>query len=512
MKKITAMILAVVMVLSMATTALAATVTPEMSDAQFSSQEKSGHPQLKGEAEITISMRLNQRYDIKLSDYFMDEDSENLTYYIMEDGATEWTALSSSTYTYYPADDGEQIVCFTALDESMTLEDVTDKTPILVLTANVEVAPTTVEVTFSVTKGTDKFVATDQGYTMDPQKITVPYFDLALYGLSDYYYNPLCYAGYTPGTIGSGTPGTKDTAEGVVTMLHVYIWATEVFQLGFDPEDAGKGLTKNNGLSSYFAVTQNAGSAFVNLWNGTNMNYYLNMDYPLGCPKTGATCDQLALYNGDVISVHFIESNMVMGSSFAAFVADDNQQYDFATDATEAIVDQGESITLTAYQSVSDWVNYITSYAPSTNATVVYTDEYNFYADTSDWTKLGTTDGNGQIEIDTDNLTAGTYYIAVQGVVDNAASKEREVAIFKLTVDAVEEEVIYGDVDGDGEITSRDAARAYAIFNETYTGEVTVAVLKAADVDGDGEITSRDAAMIYAFFSEARDSFPVEKH
>ena len=75
-----------------------------------------------------------------------------------------------------------------------------------------------------------------------------------------------------------------------------------------------------------------------------------------------------------------------------------------------------------------------------------------------------------------------------------------------------EAEVIYGDVDGDGEITSRDAASAYAIFNETYTGEVTDAVFKAADVDGDGEITSRDAAMIYAFFSETRDSFPVEEN
>lgn len=470
-------------------------------------------PQLKGESDITISMRRNQWYDIELSDYFVDEDSENITYYIMEDGATEWTELSGSAYAYYPADDGVQFVCFTALDESMTLEDINDETPILVLTADVEVAPSTVEVTFSVSQGTDKFVTTDQGDIMQPQKITVPYFDLALYGLSDYYYNPRCYAAYEPGTIGSGTPGTKDTAEGVVTMLHVYIWATEVFQLGFDPEDAGKGFSyEDNSLSSYFAATQTAGSAFVNLWNGTNMNYYLNMDYPLGCPKTGATCDQLALYNGDVISVHFIESNMVMGSSFATFVADDNQQYDFATDATEATVDKGESITLTAYQSVSDWVNYITSYMPSSNASVVYIDEDNFEGETSRWNALGTTDGNGQIEIDTTSMTAGTYYIAVQGEVNNAASKEREVAIFKLTVNGGEEEIIYGDINGDGDVNSVDAQLIYRKANGKLTIDFTEAQQTAADVNGDGDVNSVDAQLIYRKANGKLEVFPVQKN
>lgn len=456
-------------------------------------QEAGSRPQLTGEDTVTTSMRLGQWYEIDLSEYFTDEDSETLTYYIMENGAEDWTALSDSHYRYFPADDGEQIVMFTALDESMTPEEIGEDTAMLTLKADVAVAPSEVTVTFSISQGVDKFYTSANQNVILQQQITVPYFDLALYGLSNYYYNPRCYAGYTkPGAIGGGTAGTQASAEGVVTPMHVYIWATEVFQLGFNAQDAGKGTSYKNGLEEYFTIQSgNAGSAYVNLWNGTNMNYYINMEYPLGCPQTGSTCDQIALYDGDVISVHFIEDTYVTGSSFAALVVDENGQYDYATDAVEATVDKGQTITLTAYQSVSDWTNYITSYEPSVNAAVSFVAEEDFDGEIASWIELdATTDSDGQIEIDTSDMAAGTYYIAVKGDVLSEASKEREAAVFKLTVNGEEEPEVPaapGDLDGDGTIGLAEVSKILLRYNSV--GELTAEEMANVDTDSDGTIS-----------------------
>lgn len=62
-----------------------------------------------------------------------------------------------------------------------------------------------------------------------------------------------------------------------------------------------------------------------------------------------------------------------------------------------------------------------------------------------------------------------------------------------------------GDVNGDGEITSLDAALAYAGYNGTFA--LTADQRRAADVNGDGEITSLDAALIYAYYNGAVTSF-----
>ncbi len=68
-------------------------------------------------------------------------------------------------------------------------------------------------------------------------------------------------------------------------------------------------------------------------------------------------------------------------------------------------------------------------------------------------------------------------------------------------------EYVAGDVNGDGEITARDATMAYAIVNGKYDPSDSQTL--AADVNGDGEITARDAAMIYAYVNGKLASFPV---
>lgn len=459
-------------------------------------------PVMTGEDIFIEDMRLGEWYEVDLTAYFEDPDGDELTYYVSSDGET-WSEADSNYY-YYPAGAGEQVAIFLALDGAMELEEALqdEKTELLVLVANVAEAPDEVTVTFSMTQGTDKFYTAEKSDILAPREITVPYFDLSLYGLENFYYNPQCYASYTtPGQIGAGTAGTQASAEGVVTTLHVFIWATEVYQLGYDEKDAGKGYSYNaetgkiaDGL---IYAGGSAGSSFMNLWNTNNMNYYLNMEYPLGYPGTGSTCDQQALYDGDVISVHVIEDPMVMGSAFSALVVDDNSEYDYLSDAAAATVDQGESITLTAYHSQSDWVNFVTNYAASTDATVVYTTD--FSADTSDWTELGSTDENGQIVIDTGSLRAGTYYIAVQGMVDFDASQEREMAMFTLTVEGdAAPEVTYGDLNGDGEIDTEDAG----VIIDFYYGaiDLTAEQLMAADVNGDGIVDTEDAGLLIDYY------------
>ena len=56
--------------------------------------------------------------------------------------------------------------------------------------------------------------------------------------------------------------------------------------------------------------------------------------------------------------------------------------------------------------------------------------------------------------------------------------------------------VKYGDVDGDSDIDTRDAALAYRYVNGKFS-TITEDGKVAADVDGDNDVDTRDAALIY---------------
>ena len=154
--------------------------------------------------------------------------------------------------------------------------------------------PVTVYFSFS---HDDTFESCEQsGQVMALKEVAVPYFDLELYGLENFYFASENYgpaSGDPTGGPGSALdPGTKEFAYGKVTMFHLFIYATEVYYLGIDPADAGKGYLKDNGLgSSIFNVTGSTGSTFLQeIWNyDLNLNYYLNYEYPLAGPGWGST-------------------------------------------------------------------------------------------------------------------------------------------------------------------------------------------------------------------------------
>ncbi|MCL2153183.1 MAG: cohesin domain-containing protein [Oscillospiraceae bacterium] len=67
---------------------------------------------------------------------------------------------------------------------------------------------------------------------------------------------------------------------------------------------------------------------------------------------------------------------------------------------------------------------------------------------------------------------------------------------------------IYGDADGDGEVTLGDAIRIAQYING-WTLDIDI---RAADVDGDGEVTLADAILIAQYINGWFDKFPVERN
>lgn len=67
--------------------------------------------------------------------------------------------------------------------------------------------------------------------------------------------------------------------------------------------------------------------------------------------------------------------------------------------------------------------------------------------------------------------------------------------------------LLYGDVNGDGEVTSTDAG--IVILYLKGKTELAAEQLLAADVNGDGQVTSSDAGNIILYCKGKISSFPA---
>ena len=485
-----------------------------------------------------IEMRLNDWVELDLSDYVSGATS----YQVTKDGE-QWKTINKNEYNYYPEGYGERVLYIVGYDESGN--EVGDA----LLDVYVEVPPSEVTVTFSVTKDVYGFyTCAETGIACVPTELTVPYFDLKLYDLEKYYYNPLCYDGFTG--MGQGTAGTVETANGIVTPMHVMIYATEVLYLGYSEDEAGKGKSFEDGLfnDSISWNNQPAGSTFVSLWDhGTNLNYYVDWNYPIGAPATdkstamGSTADQIVLYGGEDISFHLIgEDSMVAGSSFGFFV--DGDEYTPENQVDVVYVNQGESISLTRVIASEDMMNPCgTQYEP------YYDGEYAYWIPEStlsgdviyewNWWEPGYTyeeydngecddfylDG-GMLTIDTTNLTPGTYYFGVGGmeynwtecgatavkvvVVDPAvAALAQAKAEAKATVEGYKNAADYRDAEK--ATLADEVAKAVAAIEAAETeAEVTAAVEAATTamdaIKTDAELKAEEEAAAVAALAQAK--------
>ena len=272
----------------------------------------------------------------------------------------------------------------------------------------------TVDVVLSLSADDCFMVGPGSDAIMAMQDITVPYFDLALYGLEEYYFVSESYGDDGDGLPGSDLqPGTPEYAYGKVTLLHLYIYAIEVFYCGIDPQEAGQGYLYNEGYigTEVFTISGGVGSSFLNqFWGGDcNLNYYVNYEYPLASEGWGATSDQILLRDGDIITLGHFTGWSFYGDSYSIFnyiVADDQNPV------------RGEEITLTLYYAGAN-LGFTDGTAQNLNPYCldVYYAPYDDIPSecVTDWEYLGTADENGELTVDTSELEAGEYIIAVAG-------------------------------------------------------------------------------------------------
>ena len=352
--------------------------------------------------------------------------------------------------------------------------------------------PVTVYFSFS---HDDKFESCEQsGQTVALKKVTVPYFDLALYGLEDFYFASEDYgpaSGDPTGGPGSALdPGTKEFAYGKITMLHLFLYATEVYYLGIDPADAGKGYLADNGImgTDIFSYSGSTGSIFLqNIWKyDLNLNYYLNYEYPLASAGWGSTCDQILLREGDIVTLgHF---------SDWSFFNDTTSIFNYiVADKTDPV--QGDKIKLELYHAGADmYGTYNTAHTLIDYSPSVYCTPVNdiVSGDVTTWQYVGNAEADGSLVVDTSTLAPGEYIFALAG----QPGKENPGAIcstpggIRLTIH--EKPVVKGDINGDGVINSTDVM---ALFNAINSGDDLDATV--ADVNGDGVIDARDVMALY---------------
>ena len=352
--------------------------------------------------------------------------------------------------------------------------------------------PVTVYFSFS---HDDTFESCEQsGQTVALKKVTVPYFDLALYGLEDFYFASEDYgpaSGDPTGGPGSALdPGTQEFAYGKITMLHLFLYATEVYYLGIDPADAGKGYLADNGImgTDIFSYTGSTGSIFLqNIWKyDLNLNYYLNYEYPLASAGWGSTCDQILLRDGDIVTLgHFTDWS---------FFNDTTSIFNYiVADKTDPV--QGDKIKLELYHAGADmYGTYNTAHTLIDYSPSVYCTPVNdiVSGDVTTWQYVGNAEADGSLVVDTSTLAPGEYIFALAG----QPGKENPGAIcstpggIRLTIH--EKPVVKGDINGDGVIDSTDVM---ALFNAINSGDDLDATV--ADVNGDGVIDARDVMALY---------------
>lgn len=277
-------------------------------------------------------------------------------------------------------------------------------------------------VTLSLSRDAAFMVGEGSGQVMAFKEITVPYFDLANYGLEQYYFVSESYGDDGDGLPGSDLePGTAEYADGKVTLLHLYIYALEVYYCGIEPEEAGQGYLYDEGLigTEVFSISGSQGSSFLNqFWGGDcNLNYYVNHEYPLASEGWGATSDQILLRDGDFISLGHFDN--------WSFYSDPRSIFNYikAGEVVDSVtVSKGDEVTLSLFCAGPNMgTSYDTAQNPITYEPEVfckpieevYSDPS--YADVATWNNIGCADENGELVFDTSDLEAGEYLVCLPG-------------------------------------------------------------------------------------------------
>ena len=334
------------------------------------------------------------------------------------------------------------------------------------------------------------FLKMPTGEIMAFKKMTVPYFDLALYGLQQYYFVSETYEkgddtvenenGEIQKPSSNLTTGNAEFAYGKITMLHALIYATEVYYCGIDPDAAGKGYLKDQELigTEVFKPEGSVGSMYLrHIWNmNENLNYYHNYKYPLASEGWGSTADQILLHDGDIITVgHFTNWS---------FHQDPLCVFNFikAGDQTVTVeAPQNTELDLTVYLAGKGG-NYTTAYTPRTEQLPVYYVPVKELDDgvVSKWNFLGNADANGNLTVDV-WMEPGEYLVCVAG----QRGKDLPKAIVSTPGGILLTVSLPGDVNEDGNVNVFDLVklRKYLLDKNTEINEQNANINSDAQVN-----------------------------
>lgn len=260
-------------------------------------------------------------FRLELSRVFSDSSGHHLTYSFQSNVSNEHTKIANGAFFFSAQSPGTYQVELRAKCGST---EVKHTLTITVNKASEGIAAqygydetNKAQVTVYVTLSNDGFplMATD-GTIMSHMEVTVPYFDLGLYGLEEFYRY--------------GTTGGKGvyTSENIIqrpTGLHLYIYLLERYYIGLEENECCRGLSSGvldymdntevcymDGELAYesngkYALTTTGGATSIymtNFWgHDENLMYYRNHCYPYMDAGWGSTSDYILLSDGDTWDV-----------------------------------------------------------------------------------------------------------------------------------------------------------------------------------------------------------------
>jgi len=276
-----------------------------------------------------------------------------------------------------------------------------------------------VDVQFSFSHDENFVVAKNHGglssKPMAKERVKLKYFDLANYGLEKFYFHNGSYGK------DDEVKGTAETAKGHITLLHLYIYMAEVYYLGIDPDNVGEGALREKIGTELFSASGKAGSMYLTSFLNfdSNLNYYVNGEFPQASEGWGATADQIELKDGDDVQIgHFTNTNF-FGSKLAGFNALNCKEE----------VNAGEKLSITAERH---WQNLMkpegsgTGIFPSnvSKLSVIKASDFT-HEKISECNAFKTLDKkeDGSFELDTTGMATGRYFIAMEGQKDPEQDK-----------------------------------------------------------------------------------------
>ncbi len=428
---------------------------------------QSGH--ITATQQEAVKVAQGAQYQLELKNAFADGQGHSLTYSVTNDSANKsTTAIKDGVYYFTCPTEGEYTPTITArcgsdgttaditLHITVTAGEISDNKQY-----DYDETPAD-KVTVYVTVSSDgiPLLGTDKDQTpLSHLQVTVPYFDLARYGLQDFYrYSTQNGQGTYVGTEVIKRP----------TAMHLFIYLLERYYLGLPESECGTGSSRdqlfgdplNMGVSNILgdanvydeehSPLKYSGSAtstyMQNFWgHDENLMYYRNHRYPLMSPGWGATADYMLLSDGDVMDVAmFSDWNFYTKGAFCCIGASGSK-----LPAETLTVKQGSALRFTGLkygtQSVSDG-------GTDTFLTVGESDAITYVCFNQNWERVATATPvsetvDGNFELDTSKLAPGTYHL-VGMEMDAGESASLAPATCDLVVEGVE--TSHTDANDDG--------------------------------------------------------------